>query len=155
MEMMELLKKVTAASGFTHAAGVEVVAAEVGTVTLDLAKKPELLQFSGSFHGGVLAGLADHCAGAAATTSLAQARLQLPCICTSTIWRQAMARRSQPRPNASRPEAPCAWYRSLCPLQAAVRQRYAQSPRSLYEWSICRLWGNALKKGHKYSHNAT
>ena len=29
MEMMELLKKVTAASGFTHAAGVEVVAAEV------------------------------------------------------------------------------------------------------------------------------
>ena len=29
MEMMELLKKVTAASGFTHAAGVEVVVAEV------------------------------------------------------------------------------------------------------------------------------
>ncbi len=29
MEMMELLKKVTAASVFTHAAGVEVVAAEV------------------------------------------------------------------------------------------------------------------------------
>ena len=31
---MELLKKVTAASGFTHAAGVEVVAAEVRKVTL-------------------------------------------------------------------------------------------------------------------------
>jgi hypothetical protein len=37
MEMMELLKKVTAASGFTHAAGVEVVASEFGTVTLELA----------------------------------------------------------------------------------------------------------------------
>ena len=73
--MMELLKKVTAASGFTHAAGVEVVASEFGTVTLELAKKPELLQFSGSFHGGVLAGLADHCAGAAATTALAPGKI--------------------------------------------------------------------------------
>jgi uncharacterized protein (TIGR00369 family) len=70
MDMIGLLKKVTAASGFTHAAGVEVVAAETGTVTLALAKKPELLQFNGFFHGGVLAGLADHCAGAAATTTL-------------------------------------------------------------------------------------
>jgi uncharacterized protein (TIGR00369 family) len=75
MEMMDLLKKVTAASGFTHAAGVEVVAADVGRVTLLLAKKPELLQFSGSFHGGVLAGLADHCAGAAATTTLAPGKI--------------------------------------------------------------------------------
>ena len=75
MEMMDLLKKVTAASGFTHAAGVEVVAADVGRVTLSLAKKPELLQFSGSFHGGVLAGLADHCAGAAATTTLAPGKI--------------------------------------------------------------------------------
>ena len=75
MEMMELLKKVTAASGFTHSAGVEVVAAEAGNVTMELAKKPELLQFSGFFHGGVLAGLADHCAGAAATTTLAPGKI--------------------------------------------------------------------------------
>jgi uncharacterized protein (TIGR00369 family) len=75
MQMMELLKKVTAASGFTHSAGVEVVAAEVGNVTMMLAKKPELLQFSGFFHGGVLAGLADHCAGAAATTTLAHGKI--------------------------------------------------------------------------------
>jgi uncharacterized protein (TIGR00369 family) len=75
MQLMELLKKVTAASGFTHSAGVEVVAAEVGSVTLELAKKPELLQFSGFFHGGVLAGLADHCAGAAATTTLAPGKI--------------------------------------------------------------------------------
>lgn len=75
MQMIELLKKVTAASGFTHAAGVEVVSAEAGNVTLELARKPELLQFSGSFHGGVLAGLADHCAGAAATTTLAPGKI--------------------------------------------------------------------------------
>jgi len=67
MQMLDLLRKVTAASGFTHASGVEVVAAEVGQVTLDLPKKRELLQFSGFFHGGVIAGLADHSAGAAAT----------------------------------------------------------------------------------------
>ena len=70
MNMMELLRKVTAVSGFTHAAGVEVVAAEAGDVTMTLAKKPELLQFNGFFHGGIIAGLADHTAGAAATTTL-------------------------------------------------------------------------------------
>lgn len=75
MQMMELLKKVTAASGFTHAAGVEVVAADVGQVTMELAKKPELLQFNGFFHGGVIAGLADHSAGAAATTTLAPGKI--------------------------------------------------------------------------------
>ena len=113
MEMMELFKKVTAASGFTHAAGVEVVAAEVGTVTLELAKKPELLQFSGSFHGGVLAGLADHCAALQPPQPWPPARLPLPWICTSTTWHRPMARRSQPRPNAFILEAPCAWYPSV------------------------------------------
>ncbi len=75
MEMLDLLKKVTAASGFTHSAGVNVISAEVGSVTMELAKKPELLQFSGFFHGGVIAGLADHCAGAAATTTLASGKI--------------------------------------------------------------------------------
>lgn len=75
MHMMDMLKKVTAASGFTHAAGVQVVAAQAGLVTMDLPKKPELLQFNGFFHGGVLAGLADHCAGAAATTTLAPGKI--------------------------------------------------------------------------------
>jgi uncharacterized protein (TIGR00369 family) len=75
MQMLDLLRKVTAASGFTHASGVEVVAAEVGQVTLDLPKKRELLQFSGFFHGGVIAGLADHSAGAAATTTLAPGKV--------------------------------------------------------------------------------
>lgn len=38
----QLVRKVTAITGYTHAAGVEVVSAEPGNVTLSLAKKPEL-----------------------------------------------------------------------------------------------------------------
>lgn len=66
----QLIRKVTQLTGFTHAAGVEVIAVSPGRVELSLAKKPELSQFNGFFHGGVVAGLADHAAGAAATTSL-------------------------------------------------------------------------------------
>ena len=70
MNAEQLVRKVTAFTGFTQFAGVEVLAAEPGCVSLSLAKKPELLQFSGHFHGGVVSGLADHAAGAAATTAL-------------------------------------------------------------------------------------
>jgi uncharacterized protein (TIGR00369 family) len=47
-----------------------VVSAESGHAQLSVAKKPELLQFNGFFHAGVVSGLADHAAGAAATTAL-------------------------------------------------------------------------------------
>lgn len=70
MTPLQLVRQVTAITGFTHAAGVEVLAAEPGKVELRLARKPELLQFNGYFHGGVVSGLADHAAGAAATTAL-------------------------------------------------------------------------------------
>jgi uncharacterized protein (TIGR00369 family) len=70
MSPEQLVRKVTAITGYTHAAGVEVVSAEAGHVTLSLAKKPQLTQFNGFFHGGVVSGLADHAAGAAATTAL-------------------------------------------------------------------------------------
>ena len=70
MNAEQLVRKVTSLTGFTHSAGVEVLAAEAGRVSLSLAKKPELLQFNGFFHGGVVSGLADHAAGAAATTAL-------------------------------------------------------------------------------------
>lgn len=70
MNAEKIVRKVTALSGFTHAAGVEVLAVETGQVSLSLAKKPELLQFNGYFHGGIISGLADHAAGAAATTAL-------------------------------------------------------------------------------------
>ena len=62
-------------SGFPRFAGMRIVAAEPGKVTLALSKRPELTQFFGHFHGGVIAGLADHAAGAAVTTALPAGRI--------------------------------------------------------------------------------
>jgi len=70
MTALQLVQQVTALTGFTHSAGVKVISAERGQVELSLARKPELLQFNDFFHGGVVSGLADHAAGAAATTVL-------------------------------------------------------------------------------------
>ena len=70
MTAEQIVRKFTALTGFTHFAGVEVQTVQPGRVTLSLAKKDELLQFNGYFHGGVVSGLADHAAGAAATTAL-------------------------------------------------------------------------------------
>jgi uncharacterized protein (TIGR00369 family) len=70
MTPLQLVEQVTALTGFTHSAGVKVISAEPGQVELSLARKPELLQFNHFFHGGVVSGLADHAAGAAATTAL-------------------------------------------------------------------------------------
>jgi uncharacterized protein (TIGR00369 family) len=70
MALDSLIRKVNALTGFTNAAGVQVVYAESGQAHLSVAKKPELLQFNGFFHGGVVSGLADHAAGAAATSAL-------------------------------------------------------------------------------------
>lgn len=75
MNALQLVRRVTALTGFTNAAGVEVLAAEPGSVSLGLARKPELLQFNGYFHGGVVCGLADHAAGAAATTALPEGKI--------------------------------------------------------------------------------
>jgi uncharacterized protein (TIGR00369 family) len=70
MNAEQLVRKVTELTGFTRFAGVEVLSAEAGQVHLALERKAELLQFNGFFHGGVVSGLADHAAGAAATTAL-------------------------------------------------------------------------------------
>jgi uncharacterized protein (TIGR00369 family) len=70
MNAIQLVRQFTSLTGFTNSAGVEVRSAEPGKVELALARKPELLQFNGYFHGGVISGLADHAAGAAATTAL-------------------------------------------------------------------------------------
>lgn len=75
MDADQLVKKVTQATGFTRSAGVEVMLAEPGHTILRLPRKPELLQFNGFFHGGAVAGLADHAAGAAATTALSPGKV--------------------------------------------------------------------------------
>lgn len=77
MNAIQLVRQVTAMTGFTHSAGVEVKCAEPGKVELELAKKPALLQFNGYFHGGVVSGLADHAAGAAATTALPPGKIAI------------------------------------------------------------------------------
>lgn len=77
MTPRQRVEQVTARSGFTAASGVRPVLVEPGRVHTSLERKPELLQFSGFFHGGVVSGLADHAAGAAVTTALPPGRIAL------------------------------------------------------------------------------
>ena len=99
MDADQLVRKVTALTGFTHAAGVEVLSAEPGRVSLSLAKKPELLQFNGYFHGGVVSGLADQAAGAAASTALAAGKIavtvDLHVVFRASQWRNPRGKRSR------------------------------------------------------------
>jgi uncharacterized protein (TIGR00369 family) len=62
------------AGGATVAAGIEVVLAEPGRVHLSVARREDLVQFKGYFHGGVISGLADLAAGGAVTTTLPPGR---------------------------------------------------------------------------------
>jgi len=71
----QLVEMVTSRPGYTSAVGTEVVFAEAGRVHLKLRKRPDLLQFNGFFHGGVISGLADHAAGGAVTTALPSGRI--------------------------------------------------------------------------------
>jgi uncharacterized protein (TIGR00369 family) len=73
--MRELVDRVTARPGYTSATGVRVLAVEAGKVHMALDRRPDLLQFNGHFHGGVIAGLADHAAGGAVTTVLPAGRI--------------------------------------------------------------------------------
>ena len=70
MTAAQLVVMVTSRPGYTSSVGTRVLFAEPGCVHLALDKRPDLLQFSGFFHGGVIAGLADHAAGGAVTTAL-------------------------------------------------------------------------------------
>lgn len=72
---IDMLADIMAMSGFPHASGMRVVSAGPGKVSLALTKKPELTQFFGHFHGGVIAGLADQAAGAAVSTALPKGRI--------------------------------------------------------------------------------
>jgi uncharacterized protein (TIGR00369 family) len=69
------LAEAVTAKGFTSAAGFRVVAVEPGSAELSLPRKPELLQFMGHFHGGVITALADQAAGIAVTSGLPVGRI--------------------------------------------------------------------------------
>jgi uncharacterized protein (TIGR00369 family) len=70
----ELATAITA-KGFTHAAGVRVVTAQPGFAELSLPRRPDLLQFFGHFHGGVITALADQAAGIAVTAGMPKGRI--------------------------------------------------------------------------------
>jgi uncharacterized protein (TIGR00369 family) len=63
------------AKGFSHAAGFRIVAIEPGRAEVALARRPDLLQFFGHFHGGVITALADQAAGIAVTSGLPKGRI--------------------------------------------------------------------------------
>ncbi|MGO4716710.1 PaaI family thioesterase [Bradyrhizobium sp. 2TAF24] len=72
---LSLIDTIMAMPGYPRASGMRVVLAEPGRVTLALSKRPELLQFAGHFHGGVITGLADQAAGAAVSSMLPKGRI--------------------------------------------------------------------------------
>ncbi len=71
----ELASKITDGQGYTRAAGFRVIHVEPGKAELSLAKKDELLQFGGHFHGGVIAAIVDQAAGIAVTSMLPKGRI--------------------------------------------------------------------------------
>jgi uncharacterized protein (TIGR00369 family) len=74
-ERLAVLERVMGLPGFPKSAGIRLIAAEPGKITMALKKRPDLAQFFGHFHGGVITALADHAAGAAATTAMPEGKL--------------------------------------------------------------------------------
>jgi uncharacterized protein (TIGR00369 family) len=63
------------AKGFSQAAGFRIVAIEPGRAEVALTRRPDLLQFFGHFHGGIITALADQAAGIAVTSGLPKGRI--------------------------------------------------------------------------------
>ena len=63
------------AKGFTGAAGFRIVRIDPGQAELALARRDDLVQFFGHFHGGVITALADQAAGIAVTSGLQKGKI--------------------------------------------------------------------------------
>jgi uncharacterized protein (TIGR00369 family) len=63
------------AKGFTGAAGVRIVTVAPGHAEIALARRDDLLQFFGHFHGGIITALADQAAGIAVTSGLPKGKV--------------------------------------------------------------------------------
>jgi uncharacterized protein (TIGR00369 family) len=63
------------AKGFTGAAGVRIVTIAPGHAEIALARRDDLLQFFGHFHGGIITALADQAAGIAVTLGLPKGKI--------------------------------------------------------------------------------
>ena len=69
------LAEAITAKGFTAAAGFRIIAVQPGSAGVSLPQRPDLLQFFGHFHGGVITALADQAAGIAVTTGPPRGRI--------------------------------------------------------------------------------
>ena len=69
------LAEAVSARGFSHAAGFRIVEVRPGYAEVRLARRDDLLQFFGHFHGGVITALADQAAGIAVTSGLPRGRI--------------------------------------------------------------------------------
>ena len=69
------LAEAISARGFMAAAGFRIVAIKPGHAEIALARREDLLQFFGHFHGGVISALADHAAGIAVTSALPKGKI--------------------------------------------------------------------------------
>jgi uncharacterized protein (TIGR00369 family) len=69
------LAEAISARGFMAAAGFRIVTITPGHAEIALARRDDLLQFFGHFHGGVISALADHAAGIAVTSALPKGRI--------------------------------------------------------------------------------
>jgi len=63
------------AKGFTGAAGFRIVRIDPGQAELALARRDDLVQFFGHFHGGVITALADQAAGMAVTMGMPKGKI--------------------------------------------------------------------------------
>lgn len=79
--------------GFIKEIGVTLEHVEPGRVHLALKPLPGLLQFTGAIHGGVVSALADHAAGAAASTMLPEGTIALSVEYKINFLRQAKGER--------------------------------------------------------------
>jgi len=69
-ELRALIEAAMRGPGFIHMIGTRLVRFGKGEAELAITPRPDLLQFTGAVHGGVIGALADHAAGGAAATLL-------------------------------------------------------------------------------------
>ena len=68
MNALEMLKKINAMAEFNRWCGIEVTVAESGTVEIQMPWRPEVGQYAGYLHAGLIGALIDTACGFAAAT---------------------------------------------------------------------------------------
>jgi uncharacterized protein (TIGR00369 family) len=68
MTSLEMLKKINAMAEFNQWCGIEVTVAQPGTVEIQMPWRPEVGQYSGFLHAGLIGTLIDTACGFAAAT---------------------------------------------------------------------------------------